>query len=132
MAYQFLHVQTIWTPGEDMKLIEAVGECGDDWTAVAALVPDRTGVECGKRWARAFGSSNEDKEVCDTDNGDKEDQALWRTPEDDAELTEAVKKFGYDWAIVALLITNDRTNDQCRHRWVRHLDQDKGKYYAVE
>jgi hypothetical protein len=54
-----------------------VGECGDDWTAVAALVPDRTDVECGNRWARAFGSINEDKEVCDTDNGDKQDQGVW-------------------------------------------------------
>jgi hypothetical protein len=67
-----LPAQAKWTSEEDMKLIEAVGECGDDWTAVAALVPDRTGVECEKRWARAFGSSNEDKEVCDTDNGDKD------------------------------------------------------------
>jgi hypothetical protein len=124
--------QVKWTPEEDTKLIEAVGECGDDWTAVAALVPDRTDVECGKRWARAFGSSNnEDKEALDTDNGEKEGQALWWTPEEDVELADAVNKFGHDWTKVAALIENDRTIDQYRQRWVRHLDPSKGKYYAV-
>jgi hypothetical protein len=67
-----LPAQAEWTSEEDIKLIEAVGECGDDWTAVAALVPDRTDEECGKRWARAFGSNNGDEETLDTRNGDEE------------------------------------------------------------
>jgi hypothetical protein len=42
-------------------------------------------------------------------------------PEEDAKLTEAVKKHGNDWILVADLVPN-RSNLQCRNRWVGSLD----------
>jgi myb proto-oncogene protein len=40
-----------WTAEEDAKLIDAVSKHGNDWVAVAALVPGRTNEKCSKRWA---------------------------------------------------------------------------------
>jgi myb proto-oncogene protein len=40
-----------WTPEEDAKLTEAVTELGNDWTAVAAMVPGRVNTQCRSRWA---------------------------------------------------------------------------------
>jgi myb proto-oncogene protein len=40
-----------WKPEEDAKLIEAVKKKhGNDWVAVAAMVPGRTNVQCRYRW----------------------------------------------------------------------------------
>jgi hypothetical protein len=41
-----------WTVEEDGKLAEAVTELGNDWIAVATLVPNRTNVQCRKRWTK--------------------------------------------------------------------------------
>jgi hypothetical protein len=123
--FNILHLaKEKWTTEEDIMLIEAVGECGEDWTAVAALVPKKTNAQCSKRWTRAFDTATGDE--------DKGDQVLWWTPEEDAELTEGVKRFGNNWSKVAPFVNNDRTNDECRHRWVRHLDPDRCRSYAVE
>jgi myb proto-oncogene protein len=96
-----------WTSVEDAKLLEAMKKFGNDWTAVAVLVPDRTNIQCGKRWARAFDPANSDK-------------GPW-TPEEDATLTEAVTKLGTnDWHAIAALVPR-RGNLQCRQRWLCHL-----------
>jgi hypothetical protein len=39
-----------WKVEEDAKLIEAVKKHGNDWFAVAAMVPGRTNVQCRYRW----------------------------------------------------------------------------------
>jgi hypothetical protein len=47
----------------------------------------------------------------------------WK-PTEDAKLMDAVTKLGVeDWVQVAALVPA-RSNDQCRHRWVNHLDVD--------
>jgi S-ribosylhomocysteine lyase LuxS involved in autoinducer biosynthesis len=47
------------------------------------------------------------------------------TPEEDAELTEAVQKLGKKWAAVAVLV-HGRSDIQCRQRWVQTLDPANG------
>jgi hypothetical protein len=98
-----------WEPEEDAKLTEAVKKHGEDcWVAVAAMVPDRTNVQCHHRWTQTL----------DPVNGNK--ATKW-TPELDAKLTKAVKKHGKDWVAVAKLVPG-RTNQRCRKRWVQTLD----------
>jgi hypothetical protein len=43
------------------------------------------------------------------------------TAEEDAKLTDAVKKYDKEWVAVAPLVPG-RTNNQCRQRWVNYLD----------
>jgi hypothetical protein len=43
------------------------------------------------------------------------------TPEEDAQLTEAVKEHGTDWVTVAALVPG-RKNVQCRSRWIDVVD----------
>jgi hypothetical protein len=42
-------------------------------------------------------------------------------PEEDAKLTEAVKKYGTHWVAAAAMVPG-RTNMQCRRRWTHTLD----------
>jgi hypothetical protein len=96
-----------WALEEDAKLTDAVTELGgNDWVAIAALVPGRTNHQCRQRWGKTL------------------DPAIstgkW-TLEDDAKLTEAVKKQGKDWVAVAALVPG-RTNAQCSYIWVTYLD----------
>jgi hypothetical protein len=46
-----------WKPEEDGKLVEAVKKHGNDWVAVAAVVPGRTNYQCYKRWTPTTGRS---------------------------------------------------------------------------
>jgi hypothetical protein len=93
-----------WTTEEGAKLIEAVKKCGKDWAAVAALVPDRTRVQCRQRWIFSADPSI-DRVI---------GKCKW-TLEEDAKLIDAVKKCGKDWATVAALVPG-RTNEQCRKK----------------
>jgi hypothetical protein len=51
------------------------------------------------------------------------------TPEEDAKLTEEVKKHGKDWLAVATMVPG-RSNLQCRRRWINTVDpaKEKGKH----
>jgi hypothetical protein len=95
-----------WKPEEDTKLTEAVTKHGNNWAAVAALVPGRSNAQSRKRWNYSL-----DPDI----NSDK-----W-TVEEDATLTEAVTNLGDDWVRVAMLVPG-RTNLQCRNRWINNLD----------
>jgi hypothetical protein len=99
------HVDTKgkWSEEEDAILNAAVKKLGKNWVAVAAMVLDRTNIQCRHRWAKTL-----DPEI---NNG------KW-SGEEDAKLTDAVKKFGNDWVQVAAMIPG-RTNARCRHRWMR-------------
>jgi hypothetical protein len=101
-----------WTLEEDVKLIQAVERLGTNWIAVAALVPGRTNVQCRSRY---FSSFDPTVEMTAASNKGK-----W-TPEEDAMLTEAAEKFDTDWLAIAAMVPG-RTNQQCRSRWVAHLD----------
>jgi hypothetical protein len=102
-----------WKPEEDTKLTEAVEKHGNHWVAVAKLVPDRTSVQCRKRWVGTL----------DPASGKK--AGPW-TPEEDAELTKAVQKHGNHWVAVAVMVPG-RTNEQCRQRWTLNLDPENVK-----
>jgi hypothetical protein len=64
---------------EDVKLTDAVKKHGKNWVAIAAIVPGRTNVQCRQRWTKTLDPANE--------------KGKW-TPEEDAKLTEAVRKHG--------------------------------------
>jgi myb proto-oncogene protein len=96
-----------WTPEEDAILIDVVKKLGEDWVAVAALVPGRTDVQCCQRWEKSLDP--------DVNKGE------W-IPEEDAKLTEAVAELGHkSWPAVAALVPG-RTTRQCRERWATCLD----------
>jgi hypothetical protein len=93
-----------WTPVEDANLTEAVHKIGEDWVAVAVLVPGRTYRQCRERWCLTL----------DPANGNTGRRRSWK-PEEDAKLTEAVHKLGKDWVAVAAMVPG-RTNEQSRLR----------------
>jgi hypothetical protein len=100
-----------WIAEEDAMIIDAVKKCGNDWVAVAALVPGRTNVQCRERWV----------ECLDPDKGKNGRTGKW-TAEEDAKLTDAKEKHGDDWATVAALVSS-RTTVQCRKRWTFRLNR---------
>jgi hypothetical protein len=101
-----------WEKEEDIKLKAAVQtHGGKNWVAIAALVPDRTRLQCKNRW-RAL------KPSIDRVTGPK---GKWKEDED-IKLKNAVKQLGSNnWVAIAALITG-RTNVQCHHRWRSALD----------
>jgi hypothetical protein len=105
-----------WTTDEDSKLKDAVEKHnGKKWAAVAALVPDRTKVQCMNRWHNALHSKTDDTTAR---------PGKW-TKEKDAELKDAVEKHnGKNWAAIAALVP-DRTKLQCVNRWNRHNKSDE-------
>jgi hypothetical protein len=109
-----------WKAEEDAKLMEGVQKNGDDWVAVAAMVPGRTDQQCRQRWFQTL----------DPTNGNK---GKW-TPAEDENLMEAVKTRGNNWVKVALMVPG-RTDQQCRQRWFQTLDPtngNKGKWSTEE
>jgi hypothetical protein len=108
-----------WTPEEDAKLTDAITKFGNsNWAAAAELVPGRTSKQCRSRWV-----TNLNPDVR---------KGRW-TREEDAKLTDAVTKFGYNWIRVATLVPG-RTNITCCQRWTGSLNPDiiKGKWTAVD
>jgi hypothetical protein len=109
-----------WSTVEDAKLTEAVQKLGKYcWVAVAAMVPGRTEIQCRQRWVNSL------------DPAMGKNLGKWSTVED-AKLTEAVQKLGKDcWVAVAAMVP-DRTNEQCRNKWVRTLDPDRASNTGEE
>jgi hypothetical protein len=66
-------------------------------------VSGRTDRQCRSRWTLVLDPTNENK-------------GKW-TPEENAKLTEAVRRHGNSWVEVAELVRG-RTSHQCRIRWV--------------
>jgi hypothetical protein len=106
-----------WEPEDDVNLVNAVKKHGKDWVAVAKLVPGRTNQQCRHRWLNSLDHAN-------GGNKGNTPPKYWE-PEEDANLVKAVKKHGYNWVAVATLVS-DRTNQQCRERWVNTLDHTNG------
>jgi hypothetical protein len=102
-----------WTAEEDAKLVSAVKKHGNNWLAVAALVPGRMNKDCRSRWADNKDPSNKRK------------MGKW-TAAEDVQLIEGVQKHGKVWVTVAALVSG-RTNLQCRERWVCVEPTTKGK-----
>jgi hypothetical protein len=105
-----------WIAEEDTMLTDAIKEHGNNWTAVAALVPGRTKMHCYGRW-RNYLDPTIDQKTTRMDNKGK-----W-TLEEDAKLGDAVKELGTNWAAVTAMVPG-RTNKQCRYRWARGSEED--------
>jgi hypothetical protein len=99
-----------WIPGEDAKLIDAMKKHGENWVAVATLVPGRTHLQCRSRWVRTLDTAGKTTR-------------RW-IPGEDAKLIDAMKKHGENWVAVAKLVPG-RTGLQCWSRWTRTLDPGK-------
>jgi hypothetical protein len=102
-----------WTEEEDIKLQYSVQmHRGINWTAIATLVPGRTGKQCWKRWKKVLDPSIDRA---------KGHTGKW-TEEEDLKLQGAVQTHGgKDWAGIAVLVP-DRTKKQCWKRWKYVLD----------
>jgi hypothetical protein len=98
-----------WTTDEDSTLKDAVAtHYGEDWVAIAALVPGRTKQQCVGRWHNAF-LAKDDETIARV--GEK-----W-TKEEDVKLKDAVEKHNYEnWAAISALVPG-RTKQQCVGRW---------------
>jgi hypothetical protein len=97
-----------WTADEDMMLQNVVlTHGGENWEAIAALVPGRTKVQCRNRWHDALNPS------IDRTNGRT---GKW-TADEDKKLKDAVLAHGGEnWEAIAALVPG-RTKVQCRNRW---------------
>jgi hypothetical protein len=97
-----------WTMDEDTKLTNAVQlHDGENWNAIAALVPGRTKDQCYKRWHYIL-TSRDDRTPGRTGE--------WTTDED-TKLKNAVQTHnGKSWDVIAMLVPG-RTKGQCSSRW---------------
>jgi hypothetical protein len=105
-----------WTAVEDMKLKDAVQiHGGNNWGAIAVLVPGRTEKQCYNRWRCALDPS------MDRANGRT---GRW-SEDEDSQLKDAVQSYGSkNWGAIAALIPG-RVGNQCRHRWKYVLDPNR-------
>jgi hypothetical protein len=106
----------LWTLEEDAKLTSAFTnnrkkkhgkELKTDWVAIAALVPDRTKVQCLGRWKNALNACSDETTGC---------TGAW-TEDEDNKLKDALPIHGgKDWVAIAALVPG-RTKKQCTSRW---------------
>ena len=101
-----------WTPQEDEILRSMVATHGKQWALIASRIPNRTPSQVAARWEKCI------------------DPAITKgpfTPEEDALITEFVKKNGpRSWPRITQLIPS-RSSKQCRERWFNHLDPNVNK-----
>jgi myb proto-oncogene protein len=102
-----------WTTDEDSTLTDAVEKHnGEDWVAIAALVPGRTKTQCNARWHNALHSKSDETTAR---------VGKWTTDEDST-LKDAVEKYsGKNWIAISSLVPG-RTKNQCHQRWFKSLD----------
>jgi hypothetical protein len=106
-----------WTLVEDAKLTGAVTNTskkknGNNWAAIAALVPGRTNIQCKNRWQNALDPSID--QMTGTMGKWKEDE--------DTKLKAAVQSHGgKNWVAIAALVSG-RTGAQCKSRWHNALN----------
>jgi hypothetical protein len=110
-----------WSPEEDAKMISAVANTyktkwgktyRTDWSAVAALVPDRTKQQCWSRWHRVLDPGISRVSIR---------KSYW-TAAEDSKLKDAMQtRSDKDWAAVTELVPG-RTRSQCYNRWKDILD----------
>jgi hypothetical protein len=112
-----------WTVFEDRKLKDAVQTHGSkNWKTIAALIPDRTKLQCRSRWHGALNHN--------IDRAPPGRSGKW-TEDEDSKLKDVAQTPGSkNWKTIAALIP-DRTKAQCRSRWddvLKHnIDRAKGR-----
>jgi hypothetical protein len=106
-----------WTEDEDIKLKDAVHvHGGNNWDAIAALVPGRMRNQCHHRWHNALNPSID---------GATRRQGKW-TEDEDIKLKSLVHTHGgNNWDDISTLVSG-RTKRQCRDRWHDSLDPSVG------
>jgi hypothetical protein len=111
-----------WTAVEDIMLQDAVQmHGGKNWEIIAALVPDRTKIQCRSRWCT----------ILDTKIDPTTARAGRWTADETKKLKDAVLMHGCkDWAVIVALVPG-RTRNQCSSKWnkraTRHLDTIHGQ-----
>ncbi|KAJ8468221.1 hypothetical protein ONZ45_g17325 [Pleurotus djamor] len=93
-----------WSADEDERLIEAVQKYGTKWSLVAGIVQTRNNDQCAKRWS-------------DTLNPDI-DRTVW-SPEEDAQLLDAVEVMGKSWTKIVKTYFPGRTGLSAKNRYSR-------------
>lgn len=92
------YAKRVWTPEEDMVLIENVNNIGStSWNAIAELFPGRTGKQCRERWHNHLINGGCKK-------GD------W-TQEDDLLITIWHSRLGNQWSSIAKFLDGRSAND---------------------
>ncbi|KAI8369965.1 hypothetical protein BD560DRAFT_370414 [Blakeslea trispora] len=95
-----------WSPEEDRQLRDAVKVFGSfNWQQVASILKGRTGQQCLHRWSKSLNPAIK--------------RTRW-TEEEDRLLARAVSLYGLgNWTKIQRLIPQ-RTDMQCRERWVNN------------
>jgi hypothetical protein len=102
-----------WTKEEDSMLEDAVEKHnGKNWAVIAALVPGRTGKQCGSRWNDSLRFKTDET---------TERVGKWTKEEDGKLKDEVIKHNGKDWTAISALVPG-RTKIQCTSRWYRVMD----------
>ena len=100
----------LWTPEEDVALVEAVRKYGKVWMRVAAHVVTRNNVQCSQRWNKTMRPGLV--------------RGKW-SPNGDNELMNALAEFAedqeVDWRHVASKVKG-RNAKQCKERFQLKLD----------
>ncbi|KAL8992218.1 MAG: hypothetical protein Q9188_007639 [Gyalolechia gomerana] len=93
-----------WDSSENERLARAVKECGYRWTDISKIVGTRSSdPECAKHWRNFLDPNN-----CRDE---------W-TPDDDAALSESVRRYGNDWKLIQEQFFPDRSRLDLSNRHV--------------
>ncbi|KAG1441365.1 hypothetical protein G6F56_011518 [Rhizopus delemar] len=97
-----------WSPEEDLQLVNYIRILGtSNWQMIAAAMGSRTGQQCLQRWTKSIDPSIK--------------RCRWTSEEDEA-LRKAADFYGVgNWRKIQRLV-HQRTDMQCRERWVNMLD----------
>ena len=106
-----------WTKEEDEKLKRLVEKHGERWTFIASQYPDRSDVQCHRRWSKVVNPNIV--------------KGSW-TKKEDEQLVDLVRKYGSKkWTLIAKHLIG-RIGKQCRDRWLNHLNPDLKKTSLTE
>ncbi|KAL0953089.1 hypothetical protein HGRIS_004361 [Hohenbuehelia grisea] len=95
-----------WSADEDERLIRAVETYGTKWSLVASEVVTRNNDQCAKRWSDTLNPSI--------------DRTSW-SPEEDAQLLQAVQVIGKSWTKIVKTYFPGRTGLSAKNRYCRLL-----------